>query len=284
MKKERSIISFIISASVLFIILILAGCAEQAQPQLVCNTPYILVGTSCCLDTNDNSICDSDEPAVEPVSDVTLPDVVPDAGIAAGEAADEAGSEETTSSEERTSADSTQINVRGETSTEKTYPGCGDGTCRVNENCNTCSKDCGCTGSAICQQFVNTSYSCTKTVASSDDFRTWLADSAGKEIGSTSTSKAGKSVELRVYSQNTGKVQLACEFWAMKDRKLQKSAKYSLSPYETSFQVYQEMPRSFIVDGSERTYTYMFITRCATMTKGMDSTMYMTHSTTILPE
>ena len=284
MKKERAAISFVISVSALFILLILAGCAEQALPQPVCNAPYILVGTSCCLDTDANSICDSDEPALEPVSDVALPDVVPDTGIAAGQAAGGEGSGEATPSEEGTSADSTQVNVRGETSTEKIYSGCGDGVCRVSENCNKCPQDCGCSGSAICQQFVNTSYSCTKTVASSGNFRIWLADSAGKEIGATSTSKAGQSVEIRLYTHNTGKEQLACEFWAMKDRKLQKSAKYSLSPYETSFQVYQELPSSFIVDSSERTYTYMFITRCYTMTKGMDNTMYLTHSTTILPE
>lgn len=49
MKKEVVI-------GILFI-LVLAGC----QTQIVCNKPYILVGTSCCLDTNDNLICDDDE-------------------------------------------------------------------------------------------------------------------------------------------------------------------------------------------------------------------------------
>ena len=46
------------------LVLIVSGCtgdtpAEQIQP--VCNHPYILVGTGCCLDQNDNAICDSDE-------------------------------------------------------------------------------------------------------------------------------------------------------------------------------------------------------------------------------
>jgi hypothetical protein len=42
----------------LIILLLVAGCAE-----VVCNKPYIQVGTSCCLDQNDNAICDSDESA-----------------------------------------------------------------------------------------------------------------------------------------------------------------------------------------------------------------------------
>lgn len=38
-------------------LVLLAGCTQQAT----CNSPYILVGTECCLDANENSICDSDE-------------------------------------------------------------------------------------------------------------------------------------------------------------------------------------------------------------------------------
>ncbi|GEM_PF-2431270 len=48
------------------------GCIQANapdEPPLVCNKPYILVGNSCCLDENDNSICDTDEeqePEAEP--------------------------------------------------------------------------------------------------------------------------------------------------------------------------------------------------------------------------
>ncbi len=31
------------------------------KDKIVCNEPYILVGTNCCLDSNDNKICDVDE-------------------------------------------------------------------------------------------------------------------------------------------------------------------------------------------------------------------------------
>src|SRR3989344_966572 len=44
------------------ILIVLVSC----QPVPRCNNPYILVGTSCCLDQNDNSICDSDEPELKP--------------------------------------------------------------------------------------------------------------------------------------------------------------------------------------------------------------------------
>lgn len=47
-----SFVSFLVLLS-LFIV--------SCQPTARCNKPYILVGTSCCLDQNDNSICDSDE-------------------------------------------------------------------------------------------------------------------------------------------------------------------------------------------------------------------------------
>jgi len=48
---------------ILFVIivscLILAGC--QSQQKMTCNKPYILVGSECCLDKDNNAICDKDE-------------------------------------------------------------------------------------------------------------------------------------------------------------------------------------------------------------------------------
>jgi len=47
-------------------ILVLAGCTT-----VICNPPYIQMGNACCLDSNNNGICDSDEPAPEqPVREV----------------------------------------------------------------------------------------------------------------------------------------------------------------------------------------------------------------------
>ena len=38
--------------------LVLSACQQQ---KTTCNKPYILVGNSCCLDSNNNNICDTDE-------------------------------------------------------------------------------------------------------------------------------------------------------------------------------------------------------------------------------
>jgi len=61
MKLNRKFSSVLIALSVL-IIVIISGCnTSQQTQQPVCNRPYILVGTSCCLDQNNNAVCDTDE-------------------------------------------------------------------------------------------------------------------------------------------------------------------------------------------------------------------------------
>ena len=57
MERSTKIISII---SLLIITLFLISCT-----QITCDKPYIKVGTSCCLDQNDNNICDSDEEQVK---------------------------------------------------------------------------------------------------------------------------------------------------------------------------------------------------------------------------
>lgn len=52
--KIGTIINFGILATFL---LVLSACT----PEVTCSSPYIKVGTSCCLDQNDNNICDKDE-------------------------------------------------------------------------------------------------------------------------------------------------------------------------------------------------------------------------------
>jgi hypothetical protein len=49
-----------VSAAMLgvFIVMLVSGCTQGP----VCNTPYIIKGSQCCLDQNNNSMCDSDEP------------------------------------------------------------------------------------------------------------------------------------------------------------------------------------------------------------------------------
>jgi len=65
---EQNFIPFFI---LLIVVLFASGCTNLAKNEInecnessremVCKKPYILVGTSCCLDQNDNSICDTDE-------------------------------------------------------------------------------------------------------------------------------------------------------------------------------------------------------------------------------
>ncbi|MBU2560724.1 MAG: hypothetical protein KKD17_00340 [Nanoarchaeota archaeon] len=40
---------------------LLAGCASQRAPNIICSSPYMRHGDGCCLDKNSNSICDVDE-------------------------------------------------------------------------------------------------------------------------------------------------------------------------------------------------------------------------------
>ncbi|MCX8178391.1 MAG: hypothetical protein N3D75_01015 [Candidatus Aenigmarchaeota archaeon] len=53
--KSFGILSLTIIGIVLF-----SGCVQQ---EVTCNKPYIKVGTECCIDINDNNICDKDENA-----------------------------------------------------------------------------------------------------------------------------------------------------------------------------------------------------------------------------
>jgi len=61
---------FLIGLIVLSIFLI--ACETQKVIKVVCNKPYILVGTSCCLDQNNNSICDKDETIKPTGEDATI--------------------------------------------------------------------------------------------------------------------------------------------------------------------------------------------------------------------
>jgi hypothetical protein len=47
--------------TILVVLVFLVGC----QQTIVCNEPYIIKGTDCCLDQDGNSVCDEDEVEVE---------------------------------------------------------------------------------------------------------------------------------------------------------------------------------------------------------------------------
>lgn len=53
-------------------LLVVIAILKITSQKVVCNKPYIIVGTSCCLDQNDNSICDKDENI--PVQTINVPE------------------------------------------------------------------------------------------------------------------------------------------------------------------------------------------------------------------
>jgi hypothetical protein len=84
----------------ILILLFLVGCAAEKAPELVCEKPYIRHGTGCCMDQNENFICDDDEldTMFEPTyADVEEPVVVKEEAKPSAPAAYEIVYEETES-------------------------------------------------------------------------------------------------------------------------------------------------------------------------------------------
>ena len=52
-------INKIVIITLIFLAIVISACSQNQQT--VCNKPYILVGNSCCLDKNNNNVCDNDE-------------------------------------------------------------------------------------------------------------------------------------------------------------------------------------------------------------------------------
>lgn len=47
-------------------VIFISGCVQQPkQEPVTCDSPYIKVGTSCCLDQNSNNFCDKDEVGID---------------------------------------------------------------------------------------------------------------------------------------------------------------------------------------------------------------------------
>src|SRR3989338_7558186 len=58
--------NLIIGLIIIGILVLVSACTQK----ITCNKPYILVGDNCCLDKDDNGICDSDETEKEAVKEV----------------------------------------------------------------------------------------------------------------------------------------------------------------------------------------------------------------------
>lgn len=179
-KSDLVLLAFIFG---LFIFL--SGCLGE-QP--TCNKPYILVGTDCCLDANDNGICDSDEAA--PTQNITTEqnmtpetevspnitgNITPETGngqpetpfcnppyyeYKRGDCCLDTNDNQICDSDETVPANQTG-NGQQETGNEtdggiEIMPTaqCGDGICSDGEDPANCCKDCNCPSGEIC--LINT--------------------------------------------------------------------------------------------------------------------------------
>jgi len=103
--------------------------ADQA---IVCEKPYIRHASGCCIDQDDNKICDNDENSVL---------------------------EQDKASEQSADTESDDVAIAIETN-------CGDNVCDEGENCNSCVEDCGCKDGEQCKYFYalgNNLYQCSGT-------------------------------------------------------------------------------------------------------------------------
>ncbi len=85
---------------ILVALILICGCSG-----IVCNSPYILVGKECCLDKDDNRICDKDEVVDSPAEITITEKKQPPKDSVAKKPSDyeeEAEAERTTSKEEKT--------------------------------------------------------------------------------------------------------------------------------------------------------------------------------------
>lgn len=134
---------------ILFIcLLIISGCAKE----IVCNKPYMRIGLSCCLDKNNNNICDKDEvitkkitePGIESNPEKILPIEKPDVIQTSSDYITDLPS----MNNENTPPQDINCNsiCEREESCQKDCPSsCGDGICDFENNeCLTCEKlgDC----------------------------------------------------------------------------------------------------------------------------------------------
>lgn len=74
-KNKNYLLIGVIIVVIIFVILILSNSNKNSlQNEVTCNSPYIKVGTSCCLDQNNNKICDTDEKQTPQEQNWTLTD------------------------------------------------------------------------------------------------------------------------------------------------------------------------------------------------------------------
>jgi len=74
-------IGIVVLAVILLIVVFVGNSKDNSQNSLTCNSPYIKVGNSCCLDSDDNGVCDGDEQIEEEANVWQLNSFSVDGGI-----------------------------------------------------------------------------------------------------------------------------------------------------------------------------------------------------------
>lgn len=119
--------------SALLLLLIASGCVAPAP---VCDSPYILVGTGCCLDEDANRICDRDQPAASTVPPATAPPST---------------APETSTTEEPT----TTVTATTQPPSTSTLPTAAPAACNVNSDCGEDKvSSVYCEGSSVVEQIM----------------------------------------------------------------------------------------------------------------------------------
>jgi hypothetical protein len=109
----------------------------SCQSKITCNKPYILVGNDCCLDMNDNSICDKDEILSQKK-----------------QISEEKNLSETETIIEKDTLPETEIIM------DITL--CGNGVLDIGETCTSCPEDVNCTEGTICCDSICKKIACIK--------------------------------------------------------------------------------------------------------------------------
>ncbi len=131
MTDKRTKDYVLIGLSIVAVIILISVFApssneNNSQNKITCNSPYIKVGNSCCLDQNYNNVCDNDEikkeynPSLNTNNEKQIEEQAP--------RQEEYNSSSNTNNEETSNQ-------------QTTY--CGDGICQSDESCSSCSLDCG---------------------------------------------------------------------------------------------------------------------------------------------
>lgn len=139
---------------ILSILLLCTACVQVTttpdSEETNCNKPYIQVGDDCCLDKDDNSICDKDEMTEEEsTNEETDEETV--------EESEKSVEEKESSDDEETADDSDEVteeNLGTIESCSKPFIESGTGCCLdVNEDgaCDTVSEDAGSCGDGMCE-------------------------------------------------------------------------------------------------------------------------------------